>query len=223
MKIIRRKTVTNKMLLASLALVFSQSVFAADEKAKPELLTGASTSMISGTCAGCHGTHGVSNGPSIPTIAGMSPAYLVFMMEGYKSDEIPSTIMGQLAKGFTTEEFEQMGEYFSKQKFVAAKQTFDAEKAKKGAGLHEKYCSNCHSESGTVADDESGFLKGQWRSYLEGQLMDYQNKYREAPKKMERKLKKLHKKHGPAGIEALLEYYSSDISVDKTSDKSSDK
>lgn len=210
MKIIRRKTVLKTTLLASLALVFSQAAFAADDKAKkakPELLMGASASMIGNTCAGCHGSNGVSKGPSIPTLAGMSSAYLVETMEGYKSGDIPSTIMGRLAKGYTSEEFALMGEYFAKQKFVAAKQKFDETKAEEGAKLHEKYCEKCHSESGTVADDDSGFLKGQWKSYLAAQLMDYQNKDRKAPKKMKKKLKKLHKKHGPAGIEALLEYY----------------
>ena len=204
MKIIRRKT----MLLAGLALVFSNTAFAADKKAKPELLTGASTSMLANTCAGCHGGNGVSMGPSIPTLAGMSSAYIVETMEGYKTDEIPSTIMGRLAKGYSTAEFEQMGEYFSKQKFVAAKQEADAAKAEKGAKIHDKYCEKCHSELGTIADDDSGILKGQWKSYLSAQMMDYHNKDRKASKKMAKKMKKMLNKEGSAGAEALVEFYS---------------
>jgi len=211
MKIIRRKTVLKTTLLASLALVFSQSVFAADDKAKkakPELLMGANATMIANTCAGCHGTNGASAGPSIPTLAGMSSAYLVETMEGYKSGDIPSTIMGRLAKGYTSEEFALMGGFFAKQKYVAlAGQKADETKAAEGAKLHEKYCEKCHSENGTVADDDSGFLKGQTKSYLVAQMMDYQNKDRKASKKMAKKMKKLHKKHGPAGFEALIEYY----------------
>ncbi len=195
------------LFAASLAIVITQSTFA--EKKKPELLTGASTIMLANTCAGCHGPNGVSMGPSIPTLAGLSSAYFVETMEGYKNGDIPSTIMGRLAKGYTTEEFTQMGEYFAKQKYVAATgQKVDAAKAEEGAKLHEKYCEKCHSENGTLADDDAGFLQGQWKSYLAAQLMDFQNKDRKAPKKMAKKLKKLHKKHGPAGIEALLEYYS---------------
>lgn len=209
MKNIRRKTVLKTTLLASLALGFSHAAFAADKKAKPELITGASAVMLSNTCAGCHGTDGASGGPSIPTIAGLSSAYFVETMEGYKSGDIPSTIMGRLAKGYSSEEFALMGDYFAKQKFVAATgQKVDAGKAEEGAKIHEKYCEKCHSESGTVADDDSGYLKGQWKSYLAAQMMDFQNKDRKAPKKMAKKLKKLHKKHGPAGFEALIEYYS---------------
>ena len=205
MKIIRRKT----MLLASLALVFSQTAFSAEKKAKPELMTGASPQMMANTCAGCHGTDGSSQGPSIPNIAGFSSAYFIEVMEGYKSGDVPSTIMGRLAKGYSSVEIAQMGEYFAKQKSISASgQAADAGKAEKGAELHEKYCEKCHTESGTVADDDSGFLKGQWKSYLTAQMMDYQSDSRKATKKMKKQLKKMHKKHGVEGMEALVEYYS---------------
>ncbi|MEE9327394.1 MAG: c-type cytochrome [Cocleimonas sp.] len=203
MKNIGRKSI----LIASLALFSTNAAFA--EKKKADLLTGASTLMLVNTCAGCHGQNGISHGPSIPTIAGNSATYFEEVMEGYKSGDVPSTIMGRLAKGYSSEEIKQMAEYFAKQKYVEAKgQKVDTAKAEKGAKLHDKYCEKCHSESGTIGEDEAGFLKGQWKSYLAAQLMDYQNKDRKAPKKMKKKLKKLHKKHGPAGIEALIEYYS---------------
>lgn len=195
---------------AGLALILSQTAFAAEKKEKPKTLDGASGMMLSNTCAGCHGTYGSSNGPSIPTLSGMSSTYLVETMQGYKSGEIPSTIMGRLAKGYTDDEINLMGEYFAKQKFVAATgQKADEAKAKKGAKIHDKYCEKCHSEIGTVADDDSGYLKGQWKSYLAAQMMDYQNKDRKASKKMAKKFKQMHKKHGAEGIEALVEYYSS--------------
>lgn len=194
--------------VAGLAIVLSQTTFAA-KKAKPKTMSGADAVMIANTCAGCHGTYGASTGPSIPTLGGMSSTYLVETMEGYKSGDIPSTIMGRLAKGYTTEEFELMGEYFAKQKYVEAKgQKADEAKAKKGAKLHDKYCEKCHSEAGTVADDDAGFLKGQWKPYLAAQMMDYHNKDRKATKKMKKKMKKLFKKEGSAGVEALIEFYS---------------
>lgn len=197
--------------LTGVAIVVLSLTNVAQAKEKKPLLSGASTAMIVNTCAGCHGSNGVSNGPSIPTLGGISSFYLVETMEGYKSGEIPSTIMGRLAKGYTTKEFKQMGKYFSSQKFVAAKQSSDVKKAKKGVAIHEDYCEKCHSDGGTSVEDESGILKGQWRPYLAAQLMDYQNNDRVASKKMGKKLKSMHKKHGDAGFEALLEYYSSDM------------
>ena len=195
------------VLLAGLSLFLSFSVSASEKK---PLLSGASTSMIVDTCAGCHGMNGVSNGPSIPTIAGNAPLYLIDMMEGYKSGEIPSTIMGRIAKGYSSEEIEQMAKYFETQEFIKATgQIADAVKAKKGAKLHDKYCEKCHSEGGTLADDESGLLSGQWKAYLVSQLTDYTKGDREASKKMRKKLKKLVTKEGQDGIQALIEYYSS--------------
>ena len=194
------------VLLAGLALSLSFSVSAAEKK---PLLSGATTSMIVNTCAGCHGMKGVSNGPSIPTIAGNAPLYIVDMMEGYKNGEIPSTIMGRIAKGYSTAEIEQMAEYFSKQKFVSATgQLSDASVVDKGAKLHDKYCEKCHSENGMLQDDESGFLGGQWKAYLVGQLTDYTKGDRKPSKKMKKKLAKLVKKEGHEGVSALIEFYS---------------
>ena len=199
------------ILGTSLLVVLSQVAMAAEEKKEePKTLSGASADMLANTCAGCHGTYGASNGPSIPTLGGMSSTYLVEMMEGYKSGDIPSTIMGRLAKGYSEEEIKLMGEYFSKQKFVAAaNQTVDAAKAEQGAELHDKYCEKCHSEIGTVAGDDSGFLKGQWKAYLAAQFMDYSNGDRKASKKMAKQFKKMHEKAGQEGIDALVDYYSS--------------
>lgn len=197
------------MLATAMAIIVSSVPVVAQAADKKPLLSGASTDMLANPCAGCHGTAGTSAGPSIPTLSGMSSLYVVDMMEGYKSGEIPSTIMGRLAKGYTSEEFKQMGDYFAKQEYVGVTQKTDAALAAKGAKLHDKYCEKCHSEGGTLADDDSGFLKGQWKAYLAAQLMDFQSKDREATKKMNKKMKKLNKDHGADGIKALVEYYSS--------------
>lgn len=191
----------------AVALLSLSSV--AEAKEDKALLTGASTDMIVNTCVACHGPNGTSKGPSIPSLGGMSEAYVVEMMEGYASGEIPSTIMGRIAKGYSEKEIEQMGQYFASQEYVMVAQQSDAEKAAKGAKLHDKFCEKCHSESGTVADDDSGFLKGQWKPYISAQLMDYRSKDRTATKKMMKKLKALDEKHGDAGIDALVEYYGS--------------
>ena len=170
---------------------------------------GASAGMLSDTCYGCHGTDGTSNGPAIPTIAGLSNDYLVEVMKGYASGDIPSTIMGRIAKGYSDEEIEAMAKFFSEKKFTPVKQEFDAELAKSGKKLHAKYCEKCHSEGGSEAGDDSGMLAGQWSPYVRWTIEDYTSGARKAPKKMAKKLKKLHKKKGDKGIHALVQYYAS--------------
>jgi sulfide dehydrogenase cytochrome subunit len=117
--------------------------------------------------------------------------------------------MTRIAKGYTDEEITAMGEYYSKQPFVAAKQDFDAAKAKKGAKLHDKYCEKCHAEGGTSAEDDSGILLGQLTKYLHYTLTDYKAGDREMTKKMKKKVNQLTKKEGDAGFDALLNYYAS--------------
>lgn len=165
----------------------------------------ASGEALGGTCAGCHGTGGVSNGPAIPTIAGLSSAYLVEAMENYKSGDSYSTIMGRIAKGYSTAEFEAMGDFFAKQTFVAASQK-SGSKVAAGKKLHKKNCSKCHDEGGSLAEDDAGLLSGQWAPYIHYTLTDMMAGDHPMPKKMKKKLSKVHKKDG---LPALLDYYKS--------------
>jgi sulfide dehydrogenase cytochrome subunit len=170
---------------------------------------GASASMLSDTCFGCHGTEGASAGPATPSISGISKDYFVEIMNGFASGDVPSTIMGRIAKGYTEDEITTMAKYFSSQEFIKAKQDFDPTLAKTGAKLHDKYCEKCHAEGGSSAEDDSGILNGQWSPYVKWTLSDFTEGHRDAPKKMNKQLKKLVKKEGDAGINALLNYYAS--------------
>lgn len=200
------KTLTRAILAAGLVVGATFSVSAAD---KPKLMMGASASMLANTCAGCHGTNGASQGPAAPTIAGLSPDYMIETMEGFASGEIPSTIMGRIAKGYTVDEFKAMAKVFAGQPFIKAKQDFDPKLAKAGAKLHDKYCEKCHAEGGQSAEDDAGVLAGQWTPYVNWQLANYAAGDREASKKMKKKMKTMLEKKGSNGITALLNYYAS--------------
>ena len=168
-----------------------------------------SAQLLADNCAGCHGTDGVSGGPAAPTIAGLSADYFIEVMQGYRSDEIPSTIMGRLARGYDDTEIGKMADYFAAQPYVSVEQPFDAELADKGARLHETYCDKCHSEQGTRAEDDAGMLGGQWKPFLHWTLEDYLAGDRKMMKMMKRKLNRLLDIEGETAIEALLEYYAS--------------
>ncbi|MES9832076.1 MAG: cytochrome c4 [Candidatus Thiodiazotropha sp. DIVDIV] len=193
-----------RALIGALVLSATSVAFAADKK---PLMSGASATMLANTCAGCHGTYGASAGPATPSIGGMSAVYFEEVMQGFKDAEIKSTIMTRIAKGYSEDEIKAMGEYFSKQPFVAAKQSFDADKAKKGAKLHDKYCEKCHADNGTSAEDDSGILMGQLTPYLHYTMTDYKAGDREMTKKMKKKVNQLLKKEGNDGIDALLNFY----------------
>ena len=195
----KRSTLLQTALLAC-GLSFSATSFA-----------GASGAMLGNTCAGCHGTNGVSNGPASPSLAGLDYDYMVDAMKQFKAGERRSTIMTRIAKGYNDEEIEAMSKFFADKKYVMASQESDATAAKRGKKLHQKYCKNCHGDTGVSEDkdDDSGMLAGQWKPYLNYTFADYQAGEREMGKKMKKKFKSLHKKAGDKGVADLLEFYAS--------------
>lgn len=166
-------------------------------------------SMLANTCVGCHGIDGISSGPAIPSIAGLSEDYFVDSMKAYREDSRPNTIMARIAKGYTDADIEQMAEYFSDLKYVQVKQAHDKKSAAVGKKLHKSYCDRCHEAGGTVADDDGGFLSGQMKPYLEYSLAEFKSGDREMERKMKQALDKLEAEHGEAGLKVLIEYYAS--------------
>jgi len=161
--------------------------------------------MLADTCAGCHGTDGASTGPATPSLAGMSEFYMVESMNGFKSGERTSTIMGRIAKGYSEEEYKLMGSYFAKQPITRTSQTLDTAQVKAGSKLFGKNCEKCHDENGALADDDSGILASQWLPYLQYSMEDYKAGSREMQKKMKKKVDKLSE----AELDALLQFFAS--------------
>lgn len=192
------------LVAAGIALGVSSAVIAEDGG-----MLGASGALLANTCAGCHGTNGVSQGPAVPTISGMAPAYFIDVMTSFASGDAYSTIMGRIAKGYSEDEIAAMADYFGALPFVTAKQEFDAAAVEKGAKIHDKYCEKCHSDAGSLKDDESGILAGQWVPYLKWTLDDYIAGHRMGPKKMTKKLVDLMEEEGADGLHAVISFYAS--------------
>jgi cytochrome subunit of sulfide dehydrogenase len=67
------------------------------------------------SCTGCHGTNGRSEG-GIPGIAGLDKAYVVTVMQEFKNDKRPATVMHQHAKGYSDSQIERIAAFFASQK-----------------------------------------------------------------------------------------------------------
>lgn len=193
---------------AKKALFVAGLAFCASTTAVAEGMTGASASMLANTCAGCHGTNGASVGPAAPTIGGLSEDYFIDIMTRYASGEVPSTIMERIAKGYSEEEIEKIAGFYAEQKFVPAKQEFDADKAKSGEKLHEMYCEKCHEEGGVI-DDGTSRLAGQWMTYLDWTMADIGAQHREVGKKMWKKVEDMMNKQGDESFSEVINYYAS--------------
>jgi sulfide dehydrogenase cytochrome subunit len=194
----------------ALALGLSAGVFAEDDMATGKMLVD--------TCAGCHGTNGNSVGPAAPTIAGMDPLVFVDMMIAFAEEDTYSTIMGRIARGYTEEEYELMGEYLHSQEFQPASQEFDQALVDQGAKLHDKYCENCHIEGGKPVPDEEDYyiLAGQWTPYVKYAMSDFREDRRILPKKMGRKLERMLEAEGEESLDALYAFYAAYTGFEST-------
>jgi cytochrome c553 len=70
---------------------------------------------IAANCANCHGTDGRSRG-IVPSLAGQDKAHIVQQMKDFRDGKRPSTIMQQLAKGYTDSQIEAAAAYFAAQR-----------------------------------------------------------------------------------------------------------
>ena len=176
--------------------------------ASPSLHAGTpSGATLGGTCTACHGYNGSSVG-IIPSIAGNTVDYFVDTMEAFKSDKRKSTVMGRVAKGYSSEEIQLMAEFFASKPALSMKQSFDTAKASLGAKIHEESCNKCH-EDGGKSGKEDPILAGQSMLYLQYSMADFKNKDREPDEKMSKKVKEVIDKYGTDGLEALIHYYGS--------------
>jgi len=170
-------------------------------------------------CMDCHGKNGISTEPDVPTISGASELFLIDTMFAYKdgvriaieskyrSGDLnrPATDMQKISEKLTEQQIEEIGAFYSKLPFVAAKQTFDASQVESGKKIHEVRCKKCHEDGGSSPDDDSGILAGQWTPYLKESFKLYRNGQRVMDKKMKEKMDGLSDQQ----IEALLSYYAS--------------
>ena len=171
------------------------------------------------TCADCHGKDGASTTPEVPIIGGYSAAYLTDSLNNYKNKERPCPEvkfnagphkgepmdMCKVTKGLSDEDIKLIADYLAAKPFVRAKQTFDADKAKRGKILHDANCRKCHDNGGSSPDDDAGILAGQWMPYIQHTFDEFTSGKRPTPKKMQPKLDKLTK----PDIDDLINYFGS--------------
>ena len=66
-------------------------------------------------CSGCHPS-ARSVDTSVPRLVGRNAADIVSAMQGFKSGQLPSTVMGRMAKGYSDEEIKAIAAWYAAQK-----------------------------------------------------------------------------------------------------------
>ena len=71
---------------------------------------------LAGQCAQCHGTDGRAlPGAEVPGLAGMPAGNFAEQMKAFRSGSRTSSVMQQLAKGFSDAQVDQLARYFASQ------------------------------------------------------------------------------------------------------------
>jgi cytochrome c553 len=81
----------------------------------PQPLNAADAPSGAASCSGCHPANRRVDTP-MPRLAGRTPADLVAAMEAFRSGQLPSTVMGRIAKGFSDSEIKAIAAWYGEQK-----------------------------------------------------------------------------------------------------------
>lgn len=68
----------------------------------------------SATCAGCHGTAGISNNPMWPNLAGQQPGYLVKQLKAFRDGARSDPMMTPMAKPLSDDDIANLAAYYNK-------------------------------------------------------------------------------------------------------------
>ncbi len=71
---------------------------------------------LAAACAICHGTDGWSAGGRLPNLAGQPKEYLVKQLRDFRDGARPTTVMTQIAKGYTDEQYQLIAAFFAARK-----------------------------------------------------------------------------------------------------------
>ena len=184
-----------RLLAALAATLLATSAYAADG------------AQVYEPCAACHGKNGASTESAVPIIGGYSSKYIVESLRAFKKKiracpeaQIPSgpkkgtkTDMCRIANDLNDADTEAVAKYLAAQKFVRAKQPFDAGKAKRGEPVYKLRCQKCHEENGASSDEDNGILAGQWMGYVRDQLVAFRTGKRPIDDKMKQRLDRVSK------------------------------
>jgi cytochrome subunit of sulfide dehydrogenase len=171
------------------------------------LAQNADISAVLPLCEACHGHDGESIVPTTPIIAGIDAGIIADAIYARQDGDppCPSSPMCAVVQSVTHDQAEALGKYFAAKPFVPAKQSFDKDKAARGAEIHAAQCEQCHSMGGSDPRDQTSILAGQWMPYLSATLADYAAGKREALEPMLKRVEALT----PDDIDALVNFYAS--------------
>jgi len=69
---------------------------------------------LAATCTACHGPEGKSASPDVVSLAGLARERIASQMQAFRNGTRPSTVMQQIAKGYSDQQIDLIADYFSR-------------------------------------------------------------------------------------------------------------
>jgi cytochrome c553 len=131
-------------------------------------------------CAPCHGKDGISEQPTVPSLAGQKNDYVVLALYQFRLGHRPSEVMGPIAKPLTDNDLGNLAKYYSALKPWSAVRMASAEATAGGPALTAKnHCIQCHGPNlagqdsiPRIADQQLDYLTTQMKAFHAGNRGD---------------------------------------------------
>jgi cytochrome c553 len=121
-------------------------------------------------CEQCHGPHGNSELPQVPSLAGQQRRYISLALYQFRSGHRASEQMAPFAQPLTDEDLGDIAAYFTAQTPASPSYASDPAKAAAAAQLAKQdHCAQCHGPTLT-GQEHVPRLAGQQLDYLRAQL-----------------------------------------------------
>lgn len=185
----------NQVDIEAMALYYASTKPA--KRSAPDAGNAAAGEPLSAECGSCHGANGVSSDPSIPTLAGQDPLYLVSAIKAYQDDTRHQEDMHTTLKKSSYSDIQHIAAFYSVQTSRPAEEKNISMKE-----LADK-CEHCHAPG--MENPMMIFPK------IRGQNRDYLIKALHAYKDNDRGSSPMHKMSLPyseAVIESIATWYS---------------
>jgi cytochrome c553 len=160
----------NSVDVENLALYFASQTPA--QRPKPPFGDIAAGESLTTICAGCHGSHGVSNDAATPGLASQDPDYLMKALRAYRTSR-RHAIMQRAIAALSDKDIENIAAFYSVQR---------SQPAESGQTLIQDLtakCNRCHDSVGNPAMVVPK-LNGQDKEYLVMALREYRDDRRES-------------------------------------------
>ncbi|MDO8533592.1 MAG: c-type cytochrome [Xanthobacteraceae bacterium] len=137
--------------------------------------------LAEASCAGCHGTNGISTTQGVPHLAGQRPAYLYLELKAYQSGARGDTAMNNAVKFLSDDALVKVAAYFASLDPVQSPATSGAKvapakpdpvQAGKSAAAG---CAGCHGEAGVSKVPGMPSLVGLDPKYLVAAMKAYKS------------------------------------------------